>query len=472
MPDKAILLQLQGLLPPGAAITRAADQEPYLREWRDRYSGKTPLVLRPSTVDEVSRILTFANAHSLAIVPQSGNTGLVGGQIPSSNGTEIVLSLSRLNRIRDVDADGNTMTVEAGVTLSSAQEAASRAERFFPLSLGSQGSCQIGGNLATNAGGIHVLRYGNMRDLTLGLEAVLADGRVWNGLRRLRKDNTGYDLKHLLIGSEGTLAVITAAVLKLFPKPRESVTALAGLPSMQACAEVFDIANAEAGPVLTAFEIIPRIGLDFILRHGTNSRDPLGQAFPWYALLEFSSSVPGQAAATATAFVLERCLDRGFIGDAVVAASEAQAVELWRMREYLSEVQKLEGGSIKHDISVPVAAIPAFIEEASAAVTRLMPGARPVPFGHFGDGNIHFNVSQPLGMDKAAFLNRWDEVSALVHDIVLRYDGSISAEHGIGQMKRDMLGRVKSPVELDMMEAIKRSLDPKNILNPGKVLFV
>jgi FAD/FMN-containing dehydrogenase len=241
---------------------------------------------------------------------------------------------------------------------------------------------------------------------------------------------------------------------------------------MQACAEVFDIANAEAGPVLTAFEIIPRIGLDFILRHGTNSRDPLGQAFPWYALLEFSSSVPGQAAATATAFVLERCLDRGFIGDAVVAASEAQAVELWRMREYLSEVQKLEGGSIKHDISVPVPAIPAFIEEASAAVTRLMPGARPVPFGHFGDGNIHFNVSQPLGMDKAAFLNRWDEVSALVHDIVLRYDGSISAEHGIGQMKRDMLGRVKSPVELDMMEAIKRSLDPKNILNPGKVLFI
>ncbi len=469
-PSAEVLARFASMVDAKGALTSGADIEPYLREWRDLYHGRTPMVLRPITVAQVSAILRLAHEERIAIVPQGGNTGLVGGQIPSESGGEIVLSLDRMKTIRDVDGAGNSLTAEAGATLKSVQDAAAAIGRLFPLSLGSEGTCEIGGNLATNAGGIHVLRYGNARDLTLGLEAVFPGGAIWNGLKSLRKDNTGYDLKNLLIGSEGTLGVITAATLKLFPRPAEVTTVFAGLPSLQAAAEFFSRAFESAGPLLTAFELIPRILLDFVLAHAPQTRDPLADAYPWYALFEVSSPLPEGLAERVTMALLEDALEKGIVADAAVAASEAQAASLWGMREAMSGVQKHEGGSIKHDVSVPVALIPRFIEEASAAVIALIPGARPVPFGHFGDGNIHFNISQPKGMDKAAFLARWDEVADAVHGIVLRSGGSISAEHGIGRMKVKTLESVKSPVELALMRGIKQVFDPHGIMNPGKLL--
>jgi FAD/FMN-containing dehydrogenase len=375
-----------------------------------------------------------------------------------------------MKAIRAVDAPGNCLTVEAGTTLKAVQDAAASVDRLFPLSLGSEGTCQIGGNIATNAGGIHVLRYGNARELVLGLEAVFPGGQIWNGLKTLRKDNTGYDLRNLLIGSEGTLGVITAATLKLFSRPAEVATVFAGLPSLDAAAELFSSAFENAGPLLTAFELIPRILIDFLLTHHAQSRDPLAGPHPWYALFEVSSPLPGGLAEGVTMTLLEKCLEKGVVADAAVAASEAQAQEFWRMRETMPEVQKHEGGSIKHDVSVPVSLVPRFIEEASAAVTALVPGARPVPFGHFGDGNIHFNVSQPKNMDKAAFLAQWERVADAVHRIVLRYGGSISAEHGIGRMKAEALETIKSPFEMELMRRIKAAFDPRGIMNPGKLL--
>jgi FAD/FMN-containing dehydrogenase len=469
-PTADVLSRFSSIVGEKGAITSPAEQEPYLHEWRDRYVGRTPLVLRPTTVAEVSAILALAHEERIGIVPQGGNTGLAGGQIPFESGDEIVLSLERMKAIRDADPIGNSITAEAGVTLKSVQDAASAVNRAFPLSLGSEGTCQIGGNLATNAGGIHVLRYGNTRDLTLGIEAVFAGGRVWNGLKSLRKDNTGYDLKNLLIGSEGTLGVITAATLKLFPRPAEITTVFAGLPSLNAAAELFSRAFEHAGPLLTAFELIPRILLDFVLTHLAQTRDPLADAHPWYVLFEISSPLPEGLAERVTMALLEDALEKGSVADAAVAASEAQAQAFWRMREAVSEVQKHEGGSIKHDVSVPVSSVPRFIEEASAVVTKLVPGARPVPFGHFGDGNIHFNVSQPKDMDRGAFLARWTEMADAVHAIALRLGGSISAEHGIGRMKADILGTVKSPLEMDLMRRIKTAFDPHGIMNPGKVL--
>jgi FAD/FMN-containing dehydrogenase len=375
-----------------------------------------------------------------------------------------------MKAIRNVDIAGNSLTADAGATLKSIQDAAAAAERLFPLSLGSEGTCQIGGNLATNAGGIHVLRYGNTRDLVLGVEAVFPGGEIWNGLKTLRKDNTGYDLKNLLIGSEGTLGVITAATLKLFPQPAEVTTVFAGLPSLEAAAELFLRAFESAGLLLSAFELIPRVLLEFVLAHAPQNRDPLAEPHPWYVLFEVSSPLTEGLAERVTMTFLEDALEKGVVADAAVAASEAQTQEFWRMREAMSDVQKHEGGSIKHDISVPVSSIPRFIEEASAAATALIPGARPVPFGHFGDGNIHFNLSQPKAMEKAAFLARWDEVAAAVHGIVLRYSGSISAEHGIGRMKVKSLESVKSPFEMALMRGIKAVFDPHGIMNPGKML--
>ncbi len=449
------------------AITDPAEQESYLIEERGLYHGRTAVVLRPGSVDEVSAILTLANEISAPIVPQGGNTGLVGGQIPFDG--EIVLSLRRLDRIREIDAVSNTMTCEAGVLLVSAQDAAAAAGRYFPLSLGAEGSCTIGGNLATNAGGIAALAYGVARDLVLGLEVVLADGRIWHGLNKLKKDNTGYDLKDLFIGAEGTLGVITAAVLKLFPPPTTVETAFAGVPSLHAALDLLALTQEMTGGAAKSFELIGRLPIEFALRHGTGLRDPLTAPYPWYVLVELTASRRGSLRDTLE-HLLATAMERGLVGDATIADSIDQRHALWRLREFIVEAQKFEGGSIKHDISVPIAAVPEFMAQADAAVDALVPGARPVPFGHLGDGNIHYNVSQPVGADKDAFLARWQEMNDCVYAVVRTLGGSISAEHGIGRLKREDLVRVKDPVALDLMRALKRTLDPKGILNPGKVV--
>jgi FAD/FMN-containing dehydrogenase len=451
------------------AVTDAApqEQEPYLIEWRRLYRGKTPLILRPGSTEEVSRIMALASETGTAIVPQGGNTGLTGAQIPFEH--EVVVSLSRMNRVRSRDARGNSMVVEAGMTLAAAQKAAEEIDRLFPLSIGSEGSCQIGGNLATNAGGLQVLTYGNARAQVLGLEVVLADGRVWDGLRALRKDNTGYDLRDLFIGSEGTLGIITAAVLRVLPRPKSRATAFVGFTSVEQAAGFFDMATEMSAGELTAFELMPRLGLDFVLRHAPGSRDPMADAYPWYALIEIASQREDGAGPVAEE-MLTRGVEAESVADAALAASIQQARDFWHIREAMSEVQLHEGGSIKSDVSVPVAHLPEFLARAEAAVLAIMPDCRPLPFGHYGDGNIHFNVSQPVGMDKAAFLARWDDFTDAVNAIVMELRGSISAEHGIGRMKRAILPTVKSPVEMDMMRAVKAALDPKGILNPGKLL--
>ncbi|HAH65695.1 MAG TPA: hydroxyacid dehydrogenase [Rhizobiales bacterium] len=452
------------------AIRDAEAMTPYLVEWRDRYRGKAALVLKPGETEEVSAILEHANATRTAIVPQGGNTGLVGGQIPFETGHEVVVSLERLNRVRDIDLASNTMTVEAGLVLALAQQVAASAGRLFPLSLASEGSCQIGGVLATNAGGTAVLAYGSARDLALGLEVVLADGRVWNGLKSLRKDNSGYDLKDLFIGSEGTLGIITAAVLRLFPKPAEILTCMAAMSALESAPAFFARVLERAGPMLTAFEIMPRIGVDFVLRHGSGVRDPFPSPYPWYVLFELTSPFEGDGLRRLAETLLNEGIETGEIDNAVIASSLTQAAELWRLRELMSEVQKEEGGSIKHDVAVPVARVPELVARANQLVELMIPGARPVPFGHLGDGNIHYNVSQPLGMDRSIFLSSWETLNAAVHEIVLDLGGSISAEHGIGRLKRDLLPHVKQPLELELMRKIKSAFDPNGILNPGKLL--
>jgi len=452
------------------AIRDPEGMAPFLVEWRDRYVGKAALVLKPGTTAEVAAILKRANETRTAIVPQGGNTGLVGGQIPFESGHEVVVSLGRMTHVRDIDLDGNTMTTEAGLVLANAQAVAASAGRLFPLSLASEGSCQIGGVLATNAGGTAVLAYGSARDLTLGLEVVLADSSVWNGLKRLRKDNSGYDLKDLFIGSEGTLGIITAAVLRLFPKPAATVTPFAGLTRLGSAAAFFSRAYEQAGSALTAFELMPRLGLDFVLRHGADTRDPLRAPHAWYVLFELSSPREGDEVTRLAETLLSEGIEAKEIDDAVIATSLAQQNELWRLRELMSEVQKHEGGSIKHDIAVPVARVPEFIARANQLVELMIPGARPVPFGHFGDGNIHYNVSQPPSMDRTVFLANWETLNAAVHEIVLDLGGSISAEHGIGRLKRDLLRHAKQPLELEMMRKIKAAFDPNGILNPGKLL--
>jgi FAD/FMN-containing dehydrogenase len=451
------------------AITDPDDQQPYLKDWRDLYVTRTSLVLRPGSTEEVAAIVRVAAETGTRIVPQGGGTGLVGGHLPHEDGAEIIISLNRMTKVRAVDPAGNVMTVDAGVTLQQAQDAAAAVNRLFPLNIGSKGSCTIGGNLSTNAGGTQAIAFGLARDLVLGLEVVLADGRIWNGLRTLKKDNTGYDLKHLFIGAEGTLGIITGAVLKLSPAPRSIEAAWVGVPSPEAALSLLMRSQERAGPSVTGFEMMPRNLFEFVLKHMPGVRDPLAAPSPWYCLMELSS-----AAADGLRDTMEEVLAAGFedglIEDAAIADSIDQRNAFWRIREGMSEVQKLEGGSIKHDVSVPVASVPAFIAETNAACEALIPGCRVVPFGHLGDGNIHYNLSQPVGMDKQAFLARWDEVQTLVHGIVAKYHGSISAEHGIGRMKRELLPGVKDPVELDLMRTLKSVLDPKGILNPGKVL--
>ena len=461
-----IIARLTQIVGANNAITDPAEQEGYLVEERGLYHGHTPLVLRPGSVAEVAAILRLANETKTPIVPQGGNTGLVGGQVP--HGGEVLLSLRRLNRIREVDATSNAMTCEAGVVLAKAQAAAADVDRLFPLSLGAEGSCTIGGNLSTNAGGTSALAYGVARDLVLGLEVVLADGQIWHGLNKLKKDNTGYDLKHLFMGAEGTLGVITAAVLKLFPRPRAVETAFIGLPSPRAAIALLNLVQERTGGAATSFELIKSLGLELALRHGRGVRDPLPSKHPWYVLLQLSSQNAGLRAVMED--VLAAAAERGLIEDATIAESLDQAKAFWHIREILPEVQKPEGGSVKHDVSVPIALVPEFLEQADAAIEKLIPGVRPVPFGHVGDGNIHYNVSQPVGADKEAFLVRWYEVNAVVDDVVAKLGGSISAEHGIGVMKRDLLPGVKDPVALNLMRTLKRTLDPNNILNPGKVV--
>ncbi|MCB1507443.1 MAG: FAD-binding oxidoreductase [Hyphomicrobiaceae bacterium] len=467
---QAALAAFSALLGPGGLKTAPEDTAPFLREWRDLYQGTTPGVLLPQSTEAVSAIMKVASEHGVPIVPQGGNTGLVGGQIPDGTGREFVLSLTRMNRVRGVDGEGNTLTVEAGLTLQGAQEAAESVDRLFPLSLGSEGSCTIGGNLSTNAGGTAVLAYGNARDLVLGLEVVLADGRIWSGLSSLRKDNTGYDLKQLFLGSEGTLGIITAAVLKLFPRPAERLAAFLAVPTPHEALALFNRARAAAGPQLTGFEIMPRIGVEFCLSHLPGARDPLETPSPWYVLMEWSAGTDTSAAESAFEALLEEAMEAGLVSDGALAASETQARAFWAMRHGMSEVQRHEGGSIKHDVSVPVARVPDFLDVATKAVLDMVPGCRPVPFGHLGDGNIHFNVSQPLGADKADYLALWDAMNARVHAIVQDFGGSISAEHGIGRLKRPLMADVKDGVSLDLMRSLKATFDPQGILNPGRVL--
>ena len=466
----ALLERFSAIVGARHAITDSTDQVPYLVEWRDLFRGETPLVLRPGSVEEVAAILKLANETGTPVVPQGGNTGLVGGQIPIPGSGEIVVALQRLDRIRAVDPLGNTITAEAGASLEQVQEAALAADRLFALTLPSQGSCRIGGNVASNAGGTAVLSYGNTRDLVLGLEVVLADGRVWNGLCGLRKDNAGYDLKQLFIGSEGTLGVVTAAVLKLHPRPREVCVAMAALPSPAAALRLLAAAKDAAGFGLTGFELMIGTGMEFAVRHIPGARLPFAEPHPWYVLLEISAGTADGAARRAMETALALSIENGDTSDAVLAESLSQSGDVWRLRHGMSEVQKFEGGSIKHDVSVPIGDLPDFLEEAIAAVQAAFPGARPIPFGHMGDGNIHFNVSQPVGADKAAFLGEWDRMNDVVHQVVARYGGSVAAEHGVGRLKRELLRAIKDPLDLELMERIKTALDPKGILNPGRVI--
>ncbi|UNK38660.1 FAD-binding oxidoreductase [Shinella sp. H4-D48] len=465
-----LIARFAAIVGPTHGLVDDSDIAPYLIESRGLYHGVSPLVLRPGTVQEVADILALATETRTAIVPQGGNTGHVGGSVPREGAADVVLSLSRLNRIRDIDPVGNVIVADGGCVLADIQAQAEAVGRLFPLSLGSEGSCQIGGNLSTNAGGTAVLAYGGMRQLCLGLEVVLPTGEIWNGLRRLKKDNTGYDLRDLFIGAEGTLGIITGAVLKLFPRPLGHEVAFAGLKSVKDALALFERAASRCGTALTGFELMPRLGVDFTTRHIPGVRDPLATPHDWYVLIDISTSDAAETATRMMEALLSEGFENGLIGDAVIAASEEQRKALWHMRESMSPAQKPEGGSIKHDVSVPVSAIPDFMAEADTAVMAAIPGARICSFGHMGDGNIHYNISQPVGADKQAFLDRWREMNHLVHGIVLKYHGSISAEHGIGQLKRDELAAVREPIEMDLMRRVKRAFDPAGIMNPGKVL--
>jgi FAD/FMN-containing dehydrogenase len=442
----------------------------FLTEERGLYHGQCALLVRPATTRQVANVVTICHEENIAIVPQGGNTGLVGAGVPHDHGAEILLSLGRMNKVRDIDPLNYTVTVEAGCILSNLQDAATDTDRLFPLSLGAEGTCQIGGNLSTNAGGVNVLRYGNARELVLGLEVVLPDGRIWDGLKRLRKDNTGYDLKQLFIGAEGTLGVITAAVCKLFPSPRDVQTAFVALRDLDAAIQLLADARAASGDRVTSFELICRTPLDFAVKHIEGVMHPIDGDYREYALLEFSGARTNSGMSAALENLLESAFENGQILDAVIAKSEAQRCDMWRIREGVVLAQAFEGGSIKHDISVAVSRIPEFIRRANAAAEALIPGVRPVVFGHCGDGNLHYNYSQPLGADADDFINRWPEVKEMVHDIVEDMNGSFSAEHGVGQLKMDDMLRYKSPLELDLMRRFKRAIDPNGIMNPGKIL--
>lgn len=441
----------------------------YLTDWRNAYQGQAALVIRPASTEEVAEVVRICHDAQVALVPQGGNTGLCGGSIPDASGSQLVLSLTRMKRIREIDLANETITVEAGVILQQLQDAASQAGRLFPLSLGAEGSCTVGGNLATNAGGTAVLRYGNMRELTLGLEVVLPDGRVWNGLRGLRKDNTGYDLKHLFIGSEGTLGIITAAVLKLFPATHSTATAWVALPSPQAAVDLIGHIRGLCADRLTGFEMMSRQSLDFVLDHVAGCSDPLATKHPWYALIELRDTVPDAPLALLLENGLASALECGWVIDAVLAGNQAQAAALWALREGISEAQNHEGPSLKHDISVPVSRIPEFIECTDKALQQDFPGVRIVSYGHVGDGNLHYNISKPLADTDASFRTHEHAIMQVIYRMTSAFNGSISAEHGLGQAKPEAAVRFKDPLEIELMRAIKRTLDPAGLMNPGKV---
>jgi FAD/FMN-containing dehydrogenase len=463
------ILGRQGLLT-GEAPQSQADLEPYLSDHRRLYHGRALAVALPRTVAEVTALLGFCNGHGIGVVPQGGNTGYCGGATPDESGRQIVVSLARLSRIRRLDPLDYSIVAEAGCVLAHIQRAADEAQRFFPLSLGSEGTCQLGGNLSTNAGGVHVLRYGMMRDLVLGLEVALADGRLLSSLGTLRKDNTGYDVKSLFLGAEGTLGIITAASLKLFPKLRAFATVFAAVAEPRAAVTLLARLRETSGDCVSSFELIPRIAVDLTTRHVPGVRDPLDAPHPWYVLCELTSP----RAADPLEELLERslagALDDGLVLDAAVARNERDRAAFWKLRETIPEAQRLDGGSLKHDISVPVASIPDFIERGSRWIADNVPDGRLVAYGHVGDGNLHFNLNQAPGADRAVFLARQEPVKRALHDLVRDFGGSFSAEHGIGRLKVGELERYAPPVELDLMRAIKRALDPNGILNPGKVL--
>jgi FAD/FMN-containing dehydrogenase len=453
-----------------SVLTAPDDLAPFLSDHRGLFTGRALAVVLPRSTEEVSRVLACCNASRIGVVPHGGNTSYCGGATPDASGHQIVLSLRRLNRIRELDALDYSVVAEAGCVLADVQRAADEADRFFPLSLGAEGSCQIGGNLATNAGGTNVLRFGMMRDLVLGIEAVLADGRVLPALSTLRKDNTGYDVKSLFLGSEGTLGVITAASLKLMPKPRSLATAFASVPDVRAAVALLAVLREASGDLVSSFELVPRIALELVLRHIPETADPLGKPHPWHVLCELSSSQPDAALDARLERALAGAFESGLVTDAAIAQSERERTAFWRLRESIPEAQRRDGASLKHDVSVPVAALAAFVDEAGAWVAAHVPDGRLVAYGHVGDGNLHFNLNQAPGTDRSAFLAREPEVKRAVHDLVHAYRGSFSAEHGIGRLKVAELERYASSVELELMRSLKRAFDPNGILNPGKVL--
>jgi FAD/FMN-containing dehydrogenase len=469
-PDRATLDELKAAVGSGSWLDSPEELAPYLVDFRGLYRGAAPLVLMPRDRGEVCRILEICNRREAALVPHGGNTSYCGAATPDESGTQIVLSMRRLNRIRRLDAADYSMIIESGCTLAEAQAAARTADRLFPLSLGSEGTAQIGGNLSTNAGGTAVLRYGMMRDLVLGLEVVLADGRIISGLKSLRKDNTGYDVKSLFIGAEGTLGVITAASLKLFPLPADTATALVGVDSPQHALDLLGLLRTAAGDQVTTFELLPRLAVELTVKHIAGVANPQDMGTAWYLLIELTSPNPRQNLAGLLADELHQAAADGIVKDAMIATSIAQAQAMWKLRESIPEAQRHHGASLKHDISVPVSSVPKLIEEGSALVRRLVPEGEVVGYGHLGDGNLHFNVSQRPGTDKTAFLQRGGPLEHAVFDLVGSLGGSISAEHGIGRLKAAEFAGRADPVELAVMHDLKRALDPKGILNPGKIL--
>lgn len=461
--------QLAHIVGPDGIISEKAEHEAYVQDWLGKWRGVTPVVVRPRSTTEVAAVMRLCHQTHTPVVTQGGNTGMSGAATPDMSNSQVILSLNRMRRVRDVDLMNNAMTVEAGVTLAHAQQIATEAGRFFPLSLGSQGSCTIGGNVATNAGGTGVLKYGNTRDLVLGLEVVLPDGRVWNGLRALRKDNTGYDLKNIFIGSEGTLGVITAAVLKLFPAIRKRQTAWLGLTSLSATVETLRALQDACGDALTAFEMMTQASLALVLAHQSGARSPLSSEVAFHVLVEISHS-----AADADGDLLERALEdlmeRGVIVDAALASSEAQARAFWALREGISQAQVASGHAIKHDIALPISSLERFVEQADALCAKAYPEFPVINFGHIGDGNLHYNVLAPKSLEAQAYDKVVDQLNRLIHDLVTQFGGSISAEHGVGQLRRDEIKRYKSSVEMDLMLTIKRALDPNQLMNPGKLL--
>jgi FAD/FMN-containing dehydrogenase len=458
------ILGSDGILTDSAAIA------PYLTDHRHLYRGRALAVILPRSVEQISRVLRFCNEHRIGVVPHGGNTGYCGGATPDESGDQVVVSMRRLNRIRGIDALNYSLVAEAGCILAEVQRAADEAERFFPLSLGSEGSCQIGGNLSTNAGGLSVLRYGMMRDLVLGLEVVLADGRVLASLSALRKDNTGYDIKSLFLGAEGTLGIITAASLKLFPKIRSSATAFVAVPKVRAAVDLLARLREASGDRVSSFELIPRIGVELTTQHIPGVSDPLQQPYPWYVLCELTSARAAEPLDTVMAEALGAALEAGLVLDAALARNERERAALWKLRETIPEAQRIDGASLKHDISVTITALPDFVERASHWVAENVPDGRLVVYGHVGDGNLHFNLNQVPGSNRNTFLAREPTVKRAIHDFVHEFGGSFSAEHGIGRLKVAELEHYASPVELALMQAVKKALDPNGVLNPGKVL--